>query len=648
MIQRLLNKLQSALNQQPLNMDYLEFLTRHELILFQSLSNQLDGVTDIIEALQNLYDLVVDNIRADSTMTVVLETEVIPGSCHPRILIEHERLKSLLDTHLPVNCLAKCLGVSRSTVYRRMQEFGLSVRGLYNNMNDQDLDHIISNVKHQMPNAGYRMVQGHLVSMGIRVQWSRIMASMHRVDAVGIFSRLTQLGCVVRRSYSVRGPLSLVHIDTNHKLIRYNIVIFGGVDGYSRKIMYLDAATDNKSRTAFTFFQRAIQHHGLPSRVRGDQGVENLDIAQFMFATRGTGRGSFISGKSVHNQRIERLWRDVWNAVTSKYHDILHTLEEDGLLDISDEIHLFGVHYIFLPRLQADLQTFIGGWNNHPLRTEGGLTPEQLWCVGHLQGLDDGEELQDILEPDIDWEVALNQHCNGAVIVPDMECPLDEETIAGLQTSINPLQPSDSHGCDLRGKVDATLREQRQKLMPCEGKEKRRKRRSPDTNTAVDQRGDNADRLQPDTNTRAARFTLADTLGERSSTFTVEYLVVERFFSSEHTSLKGYTKSSTPGDALEVLLCVSPPLQRRFGPIKKEPITRPLLLWVLRVPLGSYQSRRVTPAGWSSQTAGVRAIIQQMDVRGSSVRQAAEAGDVSNIQLQTGVTSLSLLLQFGP
>lgn len=31
--------------------------------------------------------------------------------------------------------------------------------------------------------------------------------------------------------------------------------------------------------------------------VRGDQGVENVDIAHYMFAKRGTGRASFISGK---------------------------------------------------------------------------------------------------------------------------------------------------------------------------------------------------------------------------------------------------------------------------------------------------------------------------------------------------------------
>lgn len=219
-MERLLTKLQSAINQQPLNLDYLEFLTRHELILFESFSEQIGGVSEITEALQILHHLVQCEVNASSMPIVEQETEVGPGPGHPKIVMEREKLKNLLDTHLPVSCIAKCLCVSRKTVYRRMQEFGLSVRGSYSTMTDQELDNIISVIKSQMPNAGYRMVQGHLVSMGLRVQWWRMMASMHRVDAAGIFSRITELGCVVRRSYSVRGPLSLVHIDTNHKLIR--------------------------------------------------------------------------------------------------------------------------------------------------------------------------------------------------------------------------------------------------------------------------------------------------------------------------------------------------------------------------------------------------------------------------------------------
>ena len=55
-------------------------------------------------------------------------------------------------------------------------------------------------------------------------------------------------------------------------------------------------------------FAEAIGRYGLPSRVRSDYGVENVDATHFMIENRGSGRGSIITGLSVHNTRIEHLW----------------------------------------------------------------------------------------------------------------------------------------------------------------------------------------------------------------------------------------------------------------------------------------------------------------------------------------------------
>jgi transposase InsO family protein len=61
-------------------------------------------------------------------------------------------------------------------------------------------------------------------------------------------------------------------------------VIHGCVDGYSRRVMFLRASTNNKATTVFALFMEAVEKFGLPRRVRGDQGVANVDVVWFMFS----------------------------------------------------------------------------------------------------------------------------------------------------------------------------------------------------------------------------------------------------------------------------------------------------------------------------------------------------------------------------
>ena len=52
--------------------------------------------------------------------------------------------------------------------------------------------------------------------------------------------------------YHVPGPFYLVHIDGNHKLNMYGLVIVGGIDGYSRLITFLKCSDNNRASTMFT------------------------------------------------------------------------------------------------------------------------------------------------------------------------------------------------------------------------------------------------------------------------------------------------------------------------------------------------------------------------------------------------------------
>ena len=67
--------------------------------------------------------------------------------------------------------------------------------------------------------------------------------------------------------YSVKG---------NYKLIKWEFIRHEGIDRYSMKIVYFWCSTNNKSETVMSLSESAVENHGLLSRVRRDQELENV------------------------------------------------------------------------------------------------------------------------------------------------------------------------------------------------------------------------------------------------------------------------------------------------------------------------------------------------------------------------------------
>lgn len=294
------------------------------------------------------------------------------------------------------------------------------------------------------PSAGEVLLMGHLRAMNVHVRRWRLRQSIQRVAG----AEACRHQAIFRRTYSVPGPNSLWHVDRNHKMIRWRLVVHGGIDSFSRLVTYLQCSNNIRSDTVGHCFLRATEEYGIPSRVRSDYGGVNVGIWRFMKDVCGPNRGSYIAGRSVHNTRIERLWRDVY-TVSSTYINVFEDMEAQNILNSDNETDLFCLHYVFIPRINASLQTFRLAWNHHPLSTAGNRSPLQLYTGGSI-GSDLFDENVDLENYGLDPEAPLPEEDEEeSVVVPDTSILLSPASVRVLQATVNPLQPCNDHGIQL-------------------------------------------------------------------------------------------------------------------------------------------------------------------------------------------------------
>ena len=177
------------------------------------------GIEDILSAFSELMRKLEDipDDFNNSFTPVYLDYSGRRG--RPKVIITEKQLYFYLKNGFTIPAISTMLGTSQSTVKRRMRDNYLKKSYYYSTLSDEELDENILHHLSEFPNTGYKRMKGFLLASGIRVQELRIREAMRRVDPEGVVLRALQSRPVLRRKYSVPGPLSLWHMDGNHKLI---------------------------------------------------------------------------------------------------------------------------------------------------------------------------------------------------------------------------------------------------------------------------------------------------------------------------------------------------------------------------------------------------------------------------------------------
>ncbi|KAI7790512.1 hypothetical protein IRJ41_004513 [Triplophysa rosa] len=241
------------------------------------------------------------------------------------------------------------------------------------------MDIATSELKHWSPWQGIRAMHKRVRDVrGIQPCYRNdVGVIMTELDASGLIRRCPGKKKIERRKYFSRGPNYTWHIDGNDKLKFFGIWVHLGIDGFSRKIIWLKAGTSNRKQSFIArYFYDAVQEHGgCPRIVRADRGTENLIVGQMQVAfhfrqASDQGRDSFRVGKSVHNQRAEFFNSMLKKTWIKKWQVTFETMMESGILNLDNPVHINCLQHTHLPLLQRDLTIEERLWNTHDIRKQ--------------------------------------------------------------------------------------------------------------------------------------------------------------------------------------------------------------------------------------------------------------------------------------
>lgn len=261
------------------------------------------------------------------------------------------------------------INISLSTLKRRLTSLGLSRSGFVSD------DELRSAIEKELGRSGcfvgYRKMWARLRMKGIIVKRARVMTFLRELDPDGVESRRKKR--LRRRAYYSKGPNFVWHTDGHDKLKPFGFSVHGCIDGFSRRLLWLEVGPTNKNPEVIAkyYLDAVKQLGGVPRKIRSDDGTENSTIEALQTFLRSShndenaGPGCFTIGRSTANQRIESYWSQFVKDGPGWWISFFKDLSDLGLFNSSDPVHLECIRFCFMQVLRNELHQVAEMWNQH-------------------------------------------------------------------------------------------------------------------------------------------------------------------------------------------------------------------------------------------------------------------------------------------
>ena len=208
---------------------------------------------------------------------------------------------------------------------------------------------------------------------------------LRQMDPVSVESRRRHR--LSRRTYTSRGPNDTWHVDGYDKLRPYGFLISGCIDGYSRRIIWLECGHTNHDPAVIAgyFLASVAKYGGFPAVVRTDCGTENVTIAAMQNFVL-PNRRSHVYGTSPGNQRIESWWSFYRRHRSQWWIELFEDLVAQDLFHPGNVLETDLLRFCFMQVLRNDLAEVAAMWNMHRIRPSNGARcpagiPDELYFL---------------------------------------------------------------------------------------------------------------------------------------------------------------------------------------------------------------------------------------------------------------------------